>query len=60
MMQYAIPVLKKNLPADKWEAKRGQINAVLTAYNNARQTNEASGYITSAKENVNFVKPQFD
>ena len=46
MMQYAIPVLKKNLPADKWEAKRGQINAVLTAYNNARQTNEASGYIT--------------
>lgn len=50
MMQYAIPVLKKNLPADKWEAKRSQINAVLTAYNNARQINEASGYIPSAKE----------
>jgi GNAT superfamily N-acetyltransferase len=50
MMQYAIPVLKKNLPADKWEAKRSQINSVLTAYNNARQINEASGYIPSAKE----------
>ena len=42
MMQYAIPVLKKNLPADKWDAKRSQINGVLTAYHNARQTNEAS------------------
>ena len=50
MMQYAIPVLKKNLPADKWEAKRSQINGVLTAYNDARQINEASGYIPSAKE----------
>ena len=50
MMQYAIPVLKKHLPADKWEEKRSQINAVLTAYNNARQINEASGYIPSAKE----------
>jgi hypothetical protein len=50
MMQYAIPVLKKNLPVDKWEAKRSQINSVLTAYNNARQINEASGYIPSAKE----------
>lgn len=50
MMQYAIPVLKKNLPADKWEAKRSQINGVLTAYNDARQINEASGYIPSEKE----------
>jgi hypothetical protein len=40
-MQYAIPVLKKNLPADKWEAKRGQINAVLTAYNNVSKINES-------------------
>jgi len=50
MMQYAIPILKKNLPADKWEAKRGQINSVLTAYNNVSKINEASGYIPSAKE----------
>ena len=50
MMQYAIPVLKKNLPADDWEAKRSQINSVLTAYNDARQINEASGYIPSEKE----------
>ena len=42
MMQYAIPVLKKNLPTDKWEAKRGQINAVLTAYNNVSKINESS------------------
>ena len=41
MMQYAIPILKKYLPADSWEAKRSQINGVLTAYNNARQINEA-------------------
>jgi predicted nucleotidyltransferase len=50
MMTYAIPILKKNLPADDWEAKRGQINSVLTSYNNVRQINEASGYIPSAKE----------
>jgi len=50
MMQYAIPILKQYLPAEKWEAKRGQINSVLTAYNNARQINEASGYIPSEKE----------
>ena len=42
MMQYAIPVLKKNLPADKWEAKRSQINSVLTSYNNVSKINEAS------------------
>ncbi len=41
MMTYAIPILKKNLPADDWEAKRSQINSVLTAYNNARQINES-------------------
>ncbi len=34
----------------KWEAKRSQINSVLTAYNNVSQVNEASGYIPSAKE----------
>lgn len=40
MMTYAIPILKKYLPADKFDAKRNQINSVLTAYNNARQINE--------------------
>ena len=48
MMQYAIPVLKKNLPADKWEAKRSQINSVLTAYNDARQINEAESDVSKA------------
>ena len=42
MMQYAIPILKKNLPADDWEAKRGQINSVLTSYNNVSKINESS------------------
>lgn len=50
MMTYAIPVLQKYLPADLWDAKRSQVNAVLTAYNAARQINEASGYIPSEKE----------
>ena len=40
MMTYAIPVLKKNLPADAWEAKRGQINSVLQAYNDAAGQNQ--------------------
>ena len=40
MMTYAIPVLKKYLPTDIWDAKRSQVNSVLTAYNNARQINE--------------------
>ena len=48
MMQYAIPVLKKNLPTDKWEAKRSQINSVLTAYNDARQINEAESDVSKA------------
>jgi predicted nucleotidyltransferase len=43
MMTYAIPILKKNLPADDWEAKRGQINSVLTSYNNVSKINESSG-----------------
>lgn len=37
MMTYAIPILQKYLPADKFDAKRKQINSVLTAYNAARQ-----------------------
>jgi predicted nucleotidyltransferase len=48
MMQYAIPILKKNLPADDWEAKRGQINAVLTAYNNVSKINEAESDVSKA------------
>ena len=59
MMQYAIPVLKKNLPTDKWEAKRSQINSVLTAYNDARQINEAAG--TNLVYRVDKTKiPNFD
>jgi peptidoglycan hydrolase-like protein with peptidoglycan-binding domain len=48
MMQYAIPILKQYLPADKWEAKRSQINSVLTAYNDARQINEAESDVSKA------------
>ena len=48
MMQYAIPILKKNLPADDWEAKRSQINGVLTSYNNVRQINEAESDVSKA------------
>jgi hypothetical protein len=51
MMQYAIPILKKNLPADKWEAKRSQINKVLQAYNDARQLNEASVILSTDPDN---------
>lgn len=41
MMTYAIPILQKYLPAAEFAAKRSQINGVLTAYNAARQVNEA-------------------
>lgn len=41
MMTYAIPILQKYLPAAEFAAKRSQINGILTAYNAARQVNEA-------------------
>jgi predicted nucleotidyltransferase len=56
MMTYAIPILKKNLPADDWEAKRSQINSVLTSYNNVRQINEASDYNQHENEIEGFVQ----
>lgn len=42
MMTYAIPILQKYLPAAEFAAKRSQINGILTAYNAARQVNEAT------------------
>lgn len=55
MMQYAIPILKQYLPADKWEAKRGQINSVLTAYNNARQIKESIAYHVTPTRNLRSI-----
>lgn len=41
MMQHAIPLLKSSLKPEAFATRRGQINAVLTAYNAAAGQNES-------------------
>ena len=55
MMNYAIAHFKEHLTPDNFQAKRKQINDILTKYNNLLSTNE-----NVADGKVRYAKPQFD
>ena len=55
MMNYAIAHFKEHLTPDNFQAKRKQINDILTKYNNLSSTNE-----NIADGKVKYAKPQFD
>jgi hypothetical protein len=55
IMNYAIAHFKEHLTPDNFQAKRKQINDILTKYNNLSSTNE-----NIADGKVRYAKPQFD
>jgi hypothetical protein len=55
MMNYAIAHFKEHLTPDNFQAKRKQINDILTKYNNLLSTNE-----NVADGKAMYTKPQFD
>ena len=60
MMNYAIAHFKEHLTPDNFQAKRKQINDILTKYNNLLSTNENVADSTNAKAAIAKISESLD
>ena len=60
MMNYAIAHFKEHLTPDNFQAKRKQINDILTKYNNLSSTNENVADSTNAKAAIAKISESLD